>query len=184
VDKFREKFPELQGIIENIKINPFPPSIETTFREKSISFREASTLITRIQNMEGVEDVQFNQEWVDRVHSFSRLSKAVGFFLGGILVLASFFIISNVIKLNVFARKDEIEIIRLVGASPLSSRRNHSGSYRRDSLSLPSIPLDKFDPSLSGVQARSAERTDQFPIPLALSINHDFSRRRHYRFFW
>jgi cell division transport system permease protein len=117
VDKFREKFPELQGIIENIKINPFPPSIETTFREKSISFREASTLITRIQNMEGVEDVQFNQEWVDRVHSFSRLSKAVGFFLGGILVLASFFIISNVIKLNVFARKDEIEILRLVGAT-------------------------------------------------------------------
>jgi cell division transport system permease protein len=117
VEKFREKFPELEGIIDNIKINPFPPSIETTFREKTISFREASGLLTRIKNMPGVEDVQFNQEWVDRVNSFSRLAKAVGFFLGGILVLASFFIISNVIKLNVFARKDEIEILRLVGAT-------------------------------------------------------------------
>ncbi|NOR13731.1 MAG: FtsX-like permease family protein [Candidatus Aminicenantes bacterium] len=117
VDKFREKFPELQGIIENIKINPFPPSIETTFKEKTITFREASGLITQIKNMPGVEDVQFNQEWVDRVNSFSRLAKAVGFFLGGILVLASFFIISNVIKLNVLARKDEIEILRLVGAT-------------------------------------------------------------------
>jgi cell division transport system permease protein len=117
VDKFREKFPELQGIIENIKINPFPPSIETTFKEKTITFREASGLITQIKNMPGVEDVQFNQEWVDRVNSFSRLVKAVGFFLGGILVLASFFIISNVIRLNVFARKDEIEILRLVGAT-------------------------------------------------------------------
>ena len=117
VDKFREKFPELQGIIENIKINPFPPSIETTFKEKTITFREASGLITQIKNMPGVEDVQFNQEWVDRVNSFSRLAKAVGFFLGGILVLASFFIISNVIRLNVFARKDEIEILRLVGAT-------------------------------------------------------------------
>jgi len=117
VDKFREKFPELQGIIENIKINPFPPSIETTFKEKTITFREASGLITQIQAMPGVEDVQFNQEWVDRVNSFSRMAKAVGFFLGGILVLASFFIISNVIKLNVFARKDEIEILRLVGAT-------------------------------------------------------------------
>ena len=117
VDKFKEKFPELQGIIENIKINPFPPSIETTFKEKTITFREASGLITQIKNMPGVEDVQFNQEWVDRVNSFSRLAKAVGFFLGGILVLASFFIISNVIKLNVFARKDEIEILRLVGAT-------------------------------------------------------------------
>lgn len=117
VDKFREKFPELQAIIENIKINPFPPSIETTFKEKSITFREASGLITRVENMPGVEEVQFNQEWVDRVNSFSRLAKAVGYFLGGILVLASFFIISNVIKLNVFARKDEIEILRLVGAT-------------------------------------------------------------------
>jgi cell division transport system permease protein len=42
---------------------------------------------------------------------------AVGLFLGGILVLASFFIISNVIKLNVLARKTEVEILRLVGAS-------------------------------------------------------------------
>ena len=117
VDKFIEKFPELQGIIENIKINPFPPSIETTFKEKTITFREASGLITQIKNMPGVEDVQFNQEWVDRVNSFSRLAKAVGFFLGGILGLASFFIISNVIKLNVLARKDEIEILRLVGAT-------------------------------------------------------------------
>ena len=122
VDRFSEKFPELQGIIENIKTNPFPPSIETTFKEKTITFREASGLITRIQNMEGVEEVQFNQEWVDRVNSFSRLTKAVGFFLGGILVLASFFIISNVIKLNVFARKDEIEILRLVGATNIFIR--------------------------------------------------------------
>jgi cell division transport system permease protein len=122
VDRFREKFPELQGIIENIKINPFPPSIETTFKEKTITFREASGLITRIKNMAGVEEVQFNQEWVDRVNSFSRLAKAVGFFLGGILVLASFFIISNVIKLNVFARKDEIEILRLVGATNIFIR--------------------------------------------------------------
>lgn len=60
--------------------------------------------------MKGVEDIQFNKEWVDRMVSFSRLAKAVGYFLGGILVLASFFIISNIVKLNVLARKNEIEI--------------------------------------------------------------------------
>jgi cell division transport system permease protein len=51
------------------------------------------------------------------MQSLSRLARAVGFFLGGILILASFFIISNVIRLNVFARKSEIEILRLVGAT-------------------------------------------------------------------
>ena len=122
IEKFQEKFPELKGIVTNLKNNPFPPSIEATFKEKSISMRETSGLITRIGSLPGVEDVQFNQNWVERMHSFSRLSKAVGFFLGGILVLASFFIISNVIKLNVFARKDEIEILRLVGATNMFIR--------------------------------------------------------------
>jgi cell division transport system permease protein len=51
------------------------------------------------------------------MQSLSRLAQAVGFFLGGILVLASFFIISSVIKLNVFARKEEIVILRFVGAT-------------------------------------------------------------------
>ncbi len=43
--------------------------------------------------------------------------KLLDFFLGGILVLASFFIISSVIKLNVFARQEEIVILRFVGAT-------------------------------------------------------------------
>lgn len=122
VNKFNEKFPELKGVLANLEENPFPSSIEVTFKEKSISMRETSGLITRIANLSGVEDVQFNQNWVERMHSFSRLSKAVGLFLGGILVLASFFIISNVIKLNVFSRKDEIGILRLVGATNMFIR--------------------------------------------------------------
>jgi len=64
-----------------------------------------------------VIDVQFNQEWVEKMESLSRIVKAIGFFLGGILILAAFFIISNVVRLNVFARKNEIEILRLVGAT-------------------------------------------------------------------
>ena len=72
--------------------------------------------------MPGVEDVQFNQDWVDKMQSLSRLAKAVGLFLGGILMLASFFIISNVIKLNVISRKNEIEIFRLVGATDIFIR--------------------------------------------------------------
>lgn len=115
--KFLEKFPELQGIVNNLKINPFPPSFEATLKEKILSSDETQSFIQSMQNMKGIDDVQFNKDWVERMQSLSRLAKAVGFFLGGILILASFFIISNVIKLSVFARKDEIGILRLVGAT-------------------------------------------------------------------
>lgn len=117
LERFQERFPELQGVVANLKINPFPPSFEATLRDKNVSSTETADFLQRMKEMPGIEDVQFNKEWVDRMQSLSRLVRAVGFFLGSILMLASFFIISNVIRLNVFARKNEIEILRLVGAS-------------------------------------------------------------------
>jgi cell division transport system permease protein len=116
-NRFKEKFPELQGLVEDLEKNPFPPSFEVTLKEKILSTSQSSDFIQDMRTFPGIDDVQFNQEWVERMHSLSRLARAIGFFLGGILVLASLFIISNIIKLNVFARKDEIEILRLVGAS-------------------------------------------------------------------
>jgi len=117
LEKFQEKFPDLQGIIENLKINPFPSSFEITLKEESISSDKTSNFINNMKNTPGVEDIQFNKDWIERMESLSKLVKTVGFFLGGILILASFFIISNIIKLNVFARQNEIEILRLSGAT-------------------------------------------------------------------
>lgn len=116
-NNFQNKFPGLQDILNNLDKNPFPPSLEVTLKDENLSPQDISRFIEQTRQNEGINDVQFNQEWVDRMYSLSRLARAVGFFLGGILVLASFFIISNIIKLNVFSRQDEIEILRLSGAS-------------------------------------------------------------------
>jgi len=115
--RFQQNFPELQGIIENIEINPFPASFETNLAEENLSPETILRFIQVMKDMEGIEDAQFNRDWVERMQSLSRLAKAIGFFLGGILALASYFIISNVIRLNVFSRKEEIGILRLVGAT-------------------------------------------------------------------
>jgi len=119
---FQEKFPDLIAIVKNLDINPFPPSFETTLKENSVTSNEVSGFIDMMQNTAGVEDVQYNRDWVERIKSFSRLAKAIGFFLGGILILASFLIISNVIKLNVFSRTDEIEILQLSGGTNMFIR--------------------------------------------------------------
>jgi cell division transport system permease protein len=117
LNKFRNNFPELVQIIENLNINPFPASLETSLKEETLSPTKTEELIEEMRSVKGIDDIQYNRDWVDKMQSFSRLAKAVGFFLGGILILASFFIISNVIRLNVFARKTEIEILRLAGAT-------------------------------------------------------------------
>jgi cell division transport system permease protein len=117
LQRFQKNFPELRTIIENLKANPFPPSLEAKIKEKVSDSARILKFVKETSGLTGVEDVQFNRDWVEKMESLSRLARALGFFLGGILVLASFFIISNVIKLNVIARKNEIEILRLVGAT-------------------------------------------------------------------
>ncbi len=115
--RFQKKFPELEDILNNLGTNPFPASLEATLEKSAFMAADILDFIERIRQLPGVEDVQFNRDWVKRMQSLSRLARAIGFFLGGILILASFFIISNVIRLNVLSRQSEIEILRLVGAT-------------------------------------------------------------------
>jgi cell division transport system permease protein len=65
----------------------------------------------------GVEEVQYDLLWVQRLFTAIRLMRWVGGLLGGVLVLASVFTISNVVRLTAYARQDEIDIMRLVGAT-------------------------------------------------------------------
>jgi cell division transport system permease protein len=67
--------------------------------------------------MEGVEDVLYGQEWVDRLISLVQVMKVLGIVIGAVLGIASLFIVANTIRLAVYARAQEIEIMRLVGAS-------------------------------------------------------------------
>ena len=117
LERFRETFPELRDIVESLDVNPFPPSFDVRIRGEASQPWGFRGFVDEIRMHKDVEDVQFNQDLVDKMQSLGRVAQAIGFFLGGILVLASFFIISNVIKLNVFARRNEIEILRLVGAT-------------------------------------------------------------------
>jgi cell division transport system permease protein len=122
LERFRTSFPELADVVSGLAANPFPPSIEMRVNAKASASKEVVAFVEAAKARKGITDVQFNQDWVEKMQGFSRLAGAVGAFLGGILILTSFFIISNVVKLNVFARKNEIEILRFVGGTNLFIR--------------------------------------------------------------
>jgi cell division transport system permease protein len=122
LERFRVSFPELADIVAGLQTNPFPTSIELKVNARASDSEEVVAFVEAMKSRPGVTDVLFNQDWVDKMQGFSRLAGAIGAFLGGILILTSFFIISNVVKLNVFARKNEIEILRFVGGTNLFIR--------------------------------------------------------------
>jgi len=122
LERFKTSFPELADIVTGLKANPFPASIELRVGAKASASKEVVAFVEAVGKRPGVTDVLFNQDWVEKMQGVSRLAGAIGAFLGGILILTSFFIISNVVKLNVFARKNEIEILRFVGGTNLFIR--------------------------------------------------------------
>jgi cell division transport system permease protein len=66
-----------------------------------------------------LSDLRYGQEWLERFESFVSLLRLAGAILGGFLLFAALFIVANTIKLTLYARRDELEIMALVGATPM-----------------------------------------------------------------
>lgn len=115
--RFEKNFPDLKGILQDLGKNPFPSSFEIVISEKFSRSPAVNLFLEELRREEKVQDVQFPREWVERVESIGRIIKALGIFLASILILASFFIVSNVIRLSVIDRQEEISILRMVGAT-------------------------------------------------------------------
>jgi len=117
LDRFRGLFKDLRSLPDDLGSNPFPASLEVTLKSARQSPDEVRRLVHAFEKAPGVEEVQYDLLWIQRLSTAVRLVRGVGAFLGGILVLAGVFTISNVIRLTVYARQDELDIMRLVGAT-------------------------------------------------------------------
>ncbi len=115
--RFREMFRDLSSLPEDLGENPFPASLEVTLAAKRQSPAEVERLAKAFTGAPGVREIQYDLLWIERLATGVRLVRGLGAFLGGILVLAGIFTISNVIRLTIYAREDELDIMRLVGAT-------------------------------------------------------------------
>jgi cell division transport system permease protein len=115
--RFRQLFPDLQSLPDDLGENPFPASLEVTIRPDQNAPANVDRLVVELTHAPGVEQVQYDSLWIKRLNTAIQLVRWIGGFLGGILVVASVFTISNVIRLTAYARQDELDIMRLVGAT-------------------------------------------------------------------
>jgi cell division transport system permease protein len=71
----------------------------------------------RLRAIPEIEDLQYGEEWVDRFSAVVQLARWGAGVIGGTLGVAVILIILNTIRLTLYARREEIEIMKLVGAS-------------------------------------------------------------------
>ena len=114
---FKSSLGKNDMFLDDIPDNPLPASFEIRLKK---DFRNKSTIksISSALNAMGIfNDISFGQEWIEHFHNFLNVFKIIGIAIGGGFLLAAVFIISNTIKLTIYARKEEIEILKLVGAT-------------------------------------------------------------------
>lgn len=100
--------------------NPFPASFETSvvnFINAESTYQKLKTVATEVARFKGVEDVSFGQEWVKNYSSLLRNFSMTSWFLVFVLLSGSLFVVGNSIRSSIFQRREEIEILELVGGT-------------------------------------------------------------------
>lgn len=114
---FKKRLMDKKTILDGLDSNPLPASFIIEVKESFKTLDSMEGIARKIEAVEGVEDVEYGREWLDRFETlmvFFRLGMTA---VGGVLMVGLLFIISNTIKLSVYSRLDEIEIMKLVGAT-------------------------------------------------------------------
>jgi len=108
---------EQAGLLDGITTNPLPASFEITFKDRKEHQIDPKRIKVLIEQLEGVDEVQYSEQWLERFEGLIYILKLGGLIVGGLFSVAVLFIITNTIKLTIYSRRDEIEIFKLVGAT-------------------------------------------------------------------
>ena len=115
--RFKEEFPDLGATAARLDRNPFPASIDVRLRPDVRSAENAvDNMATTLSSQAGVADVRYDRRWLSRLNSVIAFARGVGIIIVTLLALASALTVANVVRLAAHARRDEIEIMQLVGA--------------------------------------------------------------------
>jgi cell division transport system permease protein len=114
--RLRGDLGELASALDGLTHNPLPPSLEVTPREP-LRGSALRVLAADLGQLKGVHDVEYGREWLDKLEALGRGLRA--FAAGAMLAVlgAALLVVANTIRLAVYARRDEIEIMKLVGAT-------------------------------------------------------------------
>lgn len=117
--RFKGRLKGQETLLEGIRPEVLPTSFEISLKKTSRSTETVDAYVAKLRTISGIGEIQYGEEWVRRFNTFLTFMRIIGGLVGGFLVLAVIFIVSNTIQLTIYARRDELEIMSLVGATRL-----------------------------------------------------------------
>jgi len=115
--RFERDFPALRDLPERVGGNPFPASFDLEIRDTYRDPEALDRIAKSYRKAGGVEEVRYDRGWTERLGGIVALVRRGGYGLGLLLVFAALVTVGAVVQLTVLARREEIEIMKLVGAT-------------------------------------------------------------------
>ncbi len=114
---FKDQFGE--DILSILGYNPLPISAVVNLKRKSDQILDASPIVNEIKSLDGIEEVRYQGHLIKKIEkTYAKIMQYFPF-LGIVFILVAVLVIYNTVKLSIFARKDLINSLKLIGATKL-----------------------------------------------------------------
>ena len=153
-------------VTERLPRNPLPASVEVTPDAATATPEGTRALAQRLAAIPDVDEVQGGVQWVERLAHFQRLFQLVGLGVGAVLALAAILTVTTATTLVLHLRRDEMEIMRLVGAAESVIRLPRVLQGMVQGLMAAAVALA----ALEGVYVVAAPRLEPL-LPLTLGLD-------------
>ncbi len=115
LDDLRRQFGDEQHLLDAVAgDNPLRDAVRIVVTDTD----QLDAIASRVSGMASIDEVRYERELISRLLAFTDVARAGGMGLVVVLAAATFLIVSNTVRLTVFARREEIEVMKLVGATP------------------------------------------------------------------
>lgn len=121
--KAQSELPEFRNVFAGVDSNPLPASLEILLQPNQRGPESVKSVADRVATYRFVEDVRYGSEWLDKVFLLRRVAGVATLILGSAFAIVAALIIAAAVRMAIYARREEIVIMRLVGATTGFVRR-------------------------------------------------------------
>jgi cell division transport system permease protein len=112
------KLGDQKNLLDGIQPGILPSSFEIRLMKDFRNTSSMKGIVTQLRQLPQIDEIQYGQEWVETFLTLAHLFRITQWVLGGLLLMGIIFITFNTLQLTISSRKEEIEIMHILGASP------------------------------------------------------------------
>lgn len=116
-ERFTDQLGGNRDVLDDISPDFLPASVEVVPLKNLRSLNQVKLFSQYLSKLPGTMKVQYGQDWVERFYYFTRLISIIVLLSGSLLILTTIFMVAYTIRLTIFGRQAELELLKLVGAT-------------------------------------------------------------------